>query len=315
MKIIFMGTPEFSVPSLKKLHSLGHEISLVVTQQDRAKGRGKKVLFSPVKSAATDLGLNIFQPLSVNSEDSILRLKQEAADLFVVVAYGQLICPEVLNLPKKATINLHASLLPKYRGASPIHSAVMSGDKTIGVSVMEIQEELDAGDVIAQKSMELGEMDTEQAFLALSELGAELLSETISNFDTLYQERKAQNQEDATYTKKITKEMAWVNWSEDAHRIHNQVRALKPWPIASTLYKNQVLKIHRTSVVDMVSDAPYGKILQVSSKGILVATGKGGLQLEEIQMPNKRKMKVSEYLAGNTIELGVILGKGDDENV
>ena len=141
MKIIFMGTPEFSVPSLKKLHSLGHEISLVVTQQDRAKGRGKKVLFSPVKSAATDLGLNIFQPLSVNSEDSVLRLKQEDADLFVVVAYGQLICPEVLNLPKKATINLHASLLPKYRGASPIHSAVMSGDKTIGVSVMEIQEE------------------------------------------------------------------------------------------------------------------------------------------------------------------------------
>lgn len=314
MRIVFMGTPEFAVPSLLKLHSAGHEIRLVVTQADRAKGRGKKIVFSPVKQAALDLGLNVFQPDSINSEESYLRLKDENADLFIVVAYGQLIKPEIFQIPKKTTINLHGSLLPKYRGSSPIQSAIMCGEKEIGVSIMQIHEGLDTGDVLSQRSISTGDLDAEECFAVLSKVGAELLSETLERFDILYERRMKQEEKDATFTKKITKEMGKINWSSDACSIHNQVRGLKPWPIAYTYYNGQVLKIHKTVLSDLSSDQSYGKIIRISKNSFSVSTGNGVIEILEIQLPNKRKMTVSEYLVGNSIELGTLLG-GDESDV
>lgn len=314
MKIVFMGTPEFAVPSLLRLHSSGHEISLVVTQMDRAKGRGKKIAFSPVKEAALELGLNVFQPDSINTEESFLRLQEENADLFVVVAYGQLIKPRIFEMPKYTTINVHGSLLPKYRGASPIQSAVMCGEQEIGVTIMQIQEGLDAGDILSQRSIELKDMDSEEAFATLSEVGADLLCDTVRDFDDFFNNRKKQVEEDATITKKITKNMGLIDWSSDAVSIHNSVRGLKPWPIAYTKYRGEVMKIHKTSVSSLSSNQPCGRIIQISPKSFFVSTGKGVLEILEIQMPNKRKMTVSEYLAGNSFELGAVLG-GDEKDV
>lgn len=308
MKIVFMGTPDFAVPSLKALVDAGFDVSLVVSQPDRAKGRGKKVIHTPVKEAALEYGIEVFQPDTINSDEGYEKLKSESPDLVVVVAYGQIISDRILSIPAKATINVHASLLPKYRGASPINAAILNGDKKTGVTIMEVQKQLDSGDMLSVAEIEIGDMDSVELGETLSVIGAEELTKVVSDFDNYYKNKRPQNHEEATFCGKITKSMGKIDWSKPADAISNMVRGLKPWPIAFTNNGDDVIKVHGATALAEESNKPNGTIIKVDKTGIYVSTGSGVLRLDEIQVQNKRKMKVYEFLAGNSIETDVVLG-------
>lgn len=308
MKIVFMGTPEFAVPSLDALYNSGHEISLVITQKDKPKGRGKKVLPTPVKERALELGLEVYQPDSVNSQESINRLKEIDPDCIVVVAFGQILKKEVLSLPKYGCLNVHASLLPKYRGAAPINWVIINGEKKTGITIMEMNEGLDTGDILKTKEI-LIEEDDDSSSLSdkLSKLGSELIVEVIDDISKGNITKIPQNHELSTYAPILSKKMGRINWNSNGENIINLIRGLKPWPLAYTSYKGENVKIHKARNVEKFSEKANGTVVKVSPDGIFVNCNDSCIVIEELQFPGKKKLYVSEYLRGNEFEEGVVL--------
>jgi len=306
MKIIFMGTPDFALSALKKINE-GHEITAVVTQPDRPKGRGKGVAFSPVKDCALALGLPVLQPEKIRDAAFISLLKTYEADAYVVVAYGQMLPQAVLDIPPKGCINIHASLLPKYRGAAPMQRAILNGDEETGISIMYMDKGMDTGDVILSKSLAIGQSDR---FTDLHEkmtlLSADCIAEALDLIAAGRAERSPQDNNLASYAPMLRKEDGRINWENSSKTIYNQVRALDPWPGTYSSYKGKVLKIWDCDVSGQHTAALPGEILAADDK-LLVKTGDGALSVTVVQGEGGKRMAVSDYLRGRKMEAGDFL--------
>ena len=308
MRIVFMGTPEIAVPSLDRLISDGHDLCAVVTQPDRPKGRGMKLAFSPVKEAAMRHELEILQPEKASQPDFLDRLRELNPDLIVVIAFGQILRKEVLDLPKYGCVNVHVSLLPKYRGAAPINWAIINGEEKTGVTTMFMDEGLDTGDIIKTREFSLDdEINAGQLHDIMMEEGADVLSQTVKAIEDGTAERIGQNDDESTYAPMMDRDLGHIDFKKSAVCIHNLVRGTVPWPGAWCESHYGKIKIWKTRVGQGQTDREPGTIVSVDKQGIEVACGMGMLLIEEIQMPNKKRMHVSEYIKGNTIEIGKIL--------
>ncbi len=313
MKIIFMGTPDFSVGTLEALIQAGHEITLAVTQPDKPKGRGKSLQFPPVKEAALAHGIEVYQPQRVREPECVEYLKKFQADIIVVVAFGQILPKEILDLPRYGCINVHASLLPKYRGAAPIQWAVINGEKATGVTTMRMDEGLDTGDMIMKEEVALETEETGGSlFERLAKCGAKLCVRTLKAIEEGAAQYTPQNHEEATHTVMIKKHMGEIDWNKPAQELECLVRGLNPWPSAYTYLKGKTLKIWKASVEEQQeqSGCPKpGTVTEVSKNGIMVQTGQGILNLLEVQLEGKKRMKTDAFLRGYPIESGITLGK------
>jgi len=303
LKVVFMGTPDFAVPSLKALHEAGYEIPLVITQPDKPAGRGKKITPPPVKVLAESLEIPVYQPEKVKgNEELIEKLKEISPDLIVVAAYGKILPDEILNLPKFRCINVHASLLPEYRGASPIQSALLDGKEKTGVTIMLISPELDAGDIISQREVPIEKSDNAQTLHdKLAKVGAELLVETIPLYVSGELKPVPQDSSKATYCKPITKEMGRIDWNLPAEKIFNMVRAFTPWPSAYTTFRGKRVKITKAEPIDGTGEP--GKIIK-ADRELVVATGKGALKIEKLKPEGKKEISGEEFIRGYRIQTG-----------
>ena len=310
MKIVYMGTPDFAVPPLKALYDAGHDIALVVTKPDTAKDRGKKIQSCPVKKTAGELGLKTQTPEKLRGNTAFFEtLRAAEPDFIVVAAYGKILPKEVLEAPKYGCINIHASLLPAYRGAAPIHRAVIDGCKQTGVTIMYMEEGLDTGDIIAQASTDVGEKTTAQLHEELAEMGAALIVQTLPKIADGTALRVPQDDSKASYAPMVFKNEGIIDFSKTAEQICCLVRGFNSWPTASTVYNGQVMKVHEAVTGKSTGTGkPFGTVLTADKKGIEVACGGGSVILKNIQMPGKKAMDVSAFLLGNKIETGTILG-------
>ena len=304
MRILFMGTPDFAVASLKRLVEDGHEICGVFTQPDKPKNRGHKLTFSPVKEYALSQNLAVYQPLKMRDGEAMSIVEELAPELIVVAAYGKILPEDILNYPKYGSINVHSSLLPKYRGAAPINWAILDGEAETGVSIMYMAKELDAGDVILQKSTAIGEDEDALALTArLAGLGAEALDEAVEALKNGTASRTPQDGSKQTYASMLSKEMSPIDWSRPAHAIDCQVRGLIPWPCASTELAGQRFKVYRTAPGRETDKAP-GTVLAAGKMGIEVACGAGrSLCITELQAEGGKRMAASAYLLGHPIQI------------
>lgn len=301
MKIVFMGTPDFSVPALEKIAE-NHKVAAVVTQQDRPKGRGHKKRFTPVKEKAVELGIPVYQPQKVREREFVDILREINPDVIVVIAFGQILSKEILDLPKYGCINVHASLLPKYRGAAPIQWAVIDGEKQSGVTTMYMAEGLDTGDIIDTEILKLDEKETGGSlFDKLSIKGGELILKTLEKLENGTAKRTPQQEELSTYAGKITKELGCIDFSKPAEQIERLIRGLNPWPSAFTYMDGKIIKIWDATVVDEENTREPGSILEKSKDRIKVATGKGSLYINELQIEGKKRMNAQAFLNGYDI--------------
>lgn len=308
MNIVFMGTPDFAVPSLKSLHEAGHNISMVITQKDRRRGRGKKMQATPVKAKALELGLEVYQPDSVNSEETIEKLKEIKPDCIIVIAYGQILRKEVLDIPKYGCVNVHASLLPKYRGAAPIHWAIIDGEKETGITIMQVDEGLDTGDMLSKREITIeGDDDSQSIHDKLSKLGSELIIETLENLEKGNIRKTPQDHELSSYASKLSKDTGKIDWNDSGEKIKNLVRGLKPWPSAYMRYGDENVKIHQVDIVDKFAEADSGTVVKVSDNGIFVNCKDACIVIKELQFPGNRKLEVAQYLNGNEFESNIKL--------
>ena len=301
-----MGTPEFSVPILDRLNSLG-EVALVVSQEDKRKGRGKKVTKTPVKIKAEELGLEVYQPQDINSSDSIEILKEIGADIIVVVAYGQILKREIIDLPKKYIVNVHASLLPEFRGAAPINRVIMEGKEVTGVSLMRVEEGLDSGAVSAVKEIKIGEMNAGDLEDKLSLMGADLLEEFIKEVEEDKVKFVSQDESKKTYANKILKDDLILDFRDNSKNLVNIIRGLSPHYGAKFSYEDKIYKIFDAEVVECSSDKVAGTILK-SDNELLIKSGDGAISVKEIQAPGKRAMKIDDFLRGNKFEGNYLIG-------
>ncbi|MEG0961254.1 MAG: methionyl-tRNA formyltransferase [Lachnospiraceae bacterium] len=305
MKVIFMGTPDFSVGTLEALIEAGYEIPLVVTQPDKPKGRGKSMQSSPVKEAALAHHIEVYQPKRIRDAACIEYLKSYPVDFMVVVAFGQILTKEILDLPTYGCINVHASLLPKYRGAAPIQWAVINGEEISGITTMRMDEGIDTGDMILKEEVRLTTEETGGSlFQRLSKTGASLCVRTLQEIEAGTAEYKKQNNQDATHTTMIHKQMGAINWKKSAVEIERLIRGLNPWPSAYTQLNGKTLKIWKARVLDKESGEPAGTI--IAAKDTLeVQTQKGVLMLLEIQLEGKKRMTADAFLRGFPLEIGM----------
>lgn len=308
MKIIFMGTPEFSVPSLQKLIN-EFEVCAVFTQPDRPKGRGKSLAMSPVKELALTYDIPVYQPLKLKSNEEMIKIIEDLKpDFIIVVAFGQILPKQILDIPRFGCINLHASLLPKFRGAAPINWCIIEGESKSGNTTMLMDVGLDTGDMLLTEEMELSDTITAgELHDILMNNGGELLVKTINGIVNNEIELVKQENQLSSYASMLDKEMAKINWENSNVKIHNFIRGLNPWPIAYTHYEDTVMKIYKARALNEQSNKEIGSIIGVSKEGIKVSTGSGVLLIEEIQFPGKKPLKVKDYIIGNKINEGVIL--------
>jgi methionyl-tRNA formyltransferase len=312
MKIVYMGTPEFAVPCLETLvRSEGVEVTGVFTQPDRPKGRGNKLTPPPVKVAAQKAGIPVFQPEKIKSEEALATLRNLEPDLIVVVAYGQILSQEILNLPVKGCINVHASLLPKLRGASPIQWAIVSGERETGVTTMKMNTGLDEGDMLLKDSLKLSEDITGGALHdLLMEMGAKVLKETLTCLMEGTLKPEPQDHALATYAPKIEKKMAEIDWRNSAEEISALVRGFDPWPAGLTSLGAVKLKLFAPEVVNddelnpTAVETEPGTLIDVDRVSFTVKAGRGAVRFFEIQAPGARRMKVSDYLLGHSLKQG-----------
>ena len=305
MRILFMGTPEFAVASLKRLVEDGHDICGVFTQPDKPKNRGHKLMFSPVKEYALAQNLEVYQPLKMRDGEALGIVESLAPELIVVAAYGRILPEEILNAPQYGSINVHSSLLPKYRGAAPINWAILDGEAETGVSIMYMAKELDAGDVILQKTTPIGPDENAQELTArLAELGAEALSETVRALADGTATRTPQDGSLQTYASMLTREMSPVDWTRTAHQISCQVRGLIPWPCATTdIISGEAIKLYAVTETGEATDARPGTIVAATKWGIDIACGDGKLlRITELQAQGGKRMTAAAYLAGHPIQ-------------
>ena len=308
MNIIFMGTPEFAIPSLAMLAASDNNILGVVTQPDRPRGRGKKLHPPPIKTLAQQHGLSVIQPVGVKEENFIKSLKGQNPDLIVVVAFGQILPPKILRIPHHGCINLHASLLPAHRGAAPINWALIKGEETTGVTTIFMNEWMDTGDILLKKEIEIEKTDDALSLShRLSTLGAKLLLETIRQLKKGDLSSTPQDHSKASYAPALKKEDGNIEWKMEAQAIHNRIRGTVPWPGTATNLDNKLLKIFKSKVIEEENQEPPGKISQVSPEGIKVATGKCYLLLTEVQLQDRKRMKAAEFVRGHPIPIGTML--------
>ena len=297
MRIVFMGTPDFAVPSLEALLMRGHEIAAVYTQPDKPKGRGHKLLPPPVKSLALERGIPVYQPATLRTEEAAETLRALKPELIAVAAYGKLLPPAVLAIPPRGCINVHGSLLPKYRGAAPIQWAVLNGEKTTGVTIQQMGEGLDTGDMLRKAETKIGENETSgELFDRLKLIGAELLVDTIDRLDTIVPE--PQDEAAATHAPMIRKEMGEIDWAMPAQAVHNLVRGLNPWPAAFFMLGGKRMKLYRTELA-CASGEP-GTMAELDGE-MTVFCGEGAVRLTEIQPENGKRMRGSDYLRGHPL--------------
>ena len=306
MRILFMGTPEFAVASLKRLVEDGHEICGVFTQPDKPKNRGHKLAFSPVKEYAITQNLAVYQPLKMRDGEAYSIVESLNPELIVVAAYGKLLPEDILNFPRYGSINVHSSLLPKYRGAAPINWAILDGEQETGVSIMYMAKELDAGDVILQKTTPIGDDEDDQMLTTrLAELGAEALSETVVALADGTATRTPQEHEKHTYASMLSKEMSPIQWTRSAHEIGCQIRGLIPWPCATTdIINDETIKIYVAEETGETTPSQPGTIVAANKKGIDIACGDGKvLRIKELQAQGGKRMAAAAYLLGHPIQL------------
>jgi len=290
LKTVFMGTPDFAVPGLEALYGSGHEVGYVVTQPDKARDRGKKVQFTPVKEKAIQLGIQVLQPEKIKGNDEFLNvLKEYDPDLIVVAAYGKLLPPEIIHLPRLGCINIHASLLPRWRGAAPMQRAIMAGDENTGITLMYMEEGLDTGDMIAKKSTPILKKTAAELHDEMAELGGELLSEQLPNLESGNIIREKQDDSLATYAEMIFKKAGEIDFSKTPAEIERLIRGMDSWPGAYSCYKGQLMKIWKAEISNKVCGEPYGTIVKVSDNGIEVSAGGSILIITVIQMPGKKE--------------------------
>lgn len=303
MRIVFMGTPDFAVPSLKQLIQDGHEIAGVYTQPDKPKNRGMKLTPPPVKVVAQAHNLPVFQPKTLRDEDVQRELAELAPELVVVAAYGKLLPKAVLELPALGCINVHSSLLPKYRGAAPINWAILNGEQETGVTIMHMAEALDAGDIILQAATPIDQNESvEQLHDRLAEMGAELLSKAVTALAEGTAPRISQDESQYTYAPMLSRELSPVDWSRSALEIHNQIRGLVPWPATTMELKGTKFKVFASLLTGETAEQPGGTVLGSDKKGIRMVCGDGGvLCITEVQAPGKKRMKAVDYLRGHPI--------------
>ncbi|MHC1721276.1 MAG: methionyl-tRNA formyltransferase [Clostridiaceae bacterium] len=308
MKIVFMGTPEFAVPSLERLNA-EFGVAAVITQPDKPKGRGKKMAMSEVKSAAIRHSIPVYQPVSLKKDvETIEIIRNIAPDYIVVVAFGQILPKEILDIPKYGCINLHASLLPKYRGAAPINWAIIKGDKISGNTTMLMDTGLDTGDMLLKSMVGITDnMTAGELHDILKEDGAGLLVKTLNGLAEGKINAEKQEKGDGFYASMLSKEMAAIDWNKPSREIHNLIRGLNPWPIAYTQYNGTMMKIYSSEPANSETAFKAGTIVDVSKNGIRIACGKGELVAKTVQFPGGKPMPVSEYIKGHNIETHTVL--------
>jgi len=310
MKIVFFGSAHFAVCSLEALIKSGEDLLCVVTQPDKKKGRHLHLAATDVKSTALKAKLKVFQPEEIKSPQSAKFLKSLKADIFVIVAYGQILSQEILDIPKMFSINIHASLLPKYRGAAPINRAIINGDKTCGVTIMQVAKKMDSGALILQKEIPLADEDTA---ISIEEelrcLGAQLLLEALRSIKSGNYKLTPQDESKVVMAPKLKKEDGLINWNRPALVIYNQIRGVMPWPGAFTHYKGKLLKVHRVKGVQQDTcpgEHCAGEVVGIYKEGIVVATAKDCLILEELQLEGGRRMSAREFVLGHKLSAGDI---------
>lgn len=306
MRIVFMGTPDFAVPSLQALIDAGHDVCAVYTQPDKPQGR-KQILTAPsVKTLALEHDIPVFQPNTLKNEDEQARLRELAPEVIIVVAYGKLLPKAVLDIPPHGCINVHGSLLPRWRGAAPIQWAVIAGDEMAGVTTMKMAEGLDTGDMLLTYETKVGEKETAgELFDRLAQSGAELLTQTLVKLDEITP--RPQDDAQSCYAHMLDKQMAVIDWSRSAHEIDCLIRGLNPWPIALTTLSGERLKVFAAEKA--AGNGEPGTVLEADpKKGLTVACGEGALKLTEIQLVGGKRMKATDFLRGHAIEVGTKLG-------
>ena len=311
MNIVFMGTPDFAVPTLQMLIDEGHTIQAVVTQPDKPKGRGKKEAMSPVKELALQYDLEVLQPERIKGNEAFYdHIKALNPDVMIVVAYGKILPVAILEIPRLGCINIHGSLLPAYRGAAPIQWSVINDEAVTGVTIMYMDEGMDTGDMLLTREMPLAHDETYASLHdKMKHVGAEALREALPLIEAGGEGRQKQDHEKATYAPPIQKTLGEIDWTKEASVIDALVRGVNPWPAAYTFYEGQIFKIWVAEKMDAQGEGSPGTIISVDKTGIKVQTGKGMILIKELQAPNKKRMPVSEYIKGNIIEPGQLLGR------
>lgn len=307
-KVIFMGTPDFAVASLNEIaNDENFEIPLVITRADKKRNRGK-LLPTPVKERALELGLEVITPKSINTEEVITKIKDIKPDYIAVVAYGQIIGKELIDYMDGRMINVHSSILPKYRGAAPINWAIVKGEKESGVSIMLVGEGLDQGDILKIEKTPISEdEDAGSLHDRLMNMGAKALVEVLNDFDRYYENRTQQDENEASYYGMIKKEMGKINFTDTPEDIYNKMRGFKPWPGSYFIYKDKNVKVHNMHIINEYNDYKDGEVVKVENSGIKISCKDGYIVITELQFPNKKRMSVEDYLKGNDFEKGIIL--------
>ena len=313
MKIVFFGSSDFSVPSLEKILNSTHRVVAVVTQPDRLKGRHQEVCQTPVKTLAVSHGIEVYQPENVNGEESIKYLKALKADVFVVVSYGEILSKDVLAIPKIFSVNLHPSLLPKYRGAAPINWAIIKGETRTGLTVMRMNEKTDEGDIMMQRKIDIEKDETAEVLSRrLSNLGAILLLDAI-RFIKIDKAKFKRQGARGPYAPKLKKEDGLIDWKRPAKEIQNKVRGLVPWPVAYTTFEDKTLKIWKSRELPLYEKMSPGKIFESRKEGLYVVCGKNSILIEELQLEGSKRMDAASFARGRNIPVGTFLGGHKEE--
>ena len=308
MRLIYMGTPDFAVPPMEMLAQAGHEIIYAVTQPDAVRDRGKKVKFSPVKEKAIELGIPVLQPSKIRKNEEFAQLLREAApDAAIVSAYGKILPAGILNIPKYGCLNIHGSLLPRFRGAAPIQAAIIAGDEETGVTIMHMDEGLDTGDMVAKAATPIGSKTCEELHDELAEMGAKLITETLEDIEGAL--RRAEKQDDAlsTYAPMLSKADGHIDFSLSPEEIERRIRAFDPWPGSYTEMNGKTYKLWKAAALDQKTDAAAGTVVAAGKDGLDISAGGRILKVTQIQAPGKKRMETGDYLRGNVIEIGTVL--------
>lgn len=308
MRIVFMGTPDFAVPALETLIQSEHQVVGIVTQPDKPKGRGKAVQMPPVKAKALEYGIPVFQPVRIRNEEAIGQLRQWKPDAIIVAAFGQILPKEILEMPRYGCLNIHASLLPKYRGAAPIQQAVIDGAEESGVTIMQMDEGLDTGDMLKKASVRLDNKETgESLHDKLSMLGGPLVLEVLKELSDGTAVPVRQKDEESSYAKMLKKDMGQIDWKKSAVVIERLIRGLNSWPSAYTGYEGKTLKIWDADVVQEQTEYAPGTVTRVEKDAVFVQTGEGMLKVKEVQLEGKKRMDMAAFLRGYHMKEGMIL--------
>lgn len=314
MKIVYMGTPDFAVAPLEALIQAGHQVSAVVTQPDKQKGRGKEVQMTPVKECALKYGIPVFQPVKIKEKEAVEKLREYPADLFVIAAFGQLLSEEILNMPKFGCVNIHASLLPAYRGAAPIQWVILNGETKTGVTIMQMEKGLDTGDMLLKAEVDIDPKETgESLHDKLMETGAKLIVEALPKIERGELTKEKQDDSLSTYAPRLTKAMGLIDWNQEAAVIERLIRGLNSWPSAYTYYHGKTLKIWEADVIPIQADeenntALPGTICRRNKDFFDIACGKDFLRVYSLQLEGKKRVSVKDFLLGYQLEPGIQLG-------